>query len=132
MELREEKVHEGNPVSMGENCYVVANLNRVLVEEDYSYLDLLISFCNRTDYGLGTTVHMPAIKPQEIDKLIEDLQKLRNSIEPVEIPDLQKENTRLVKENEYLQKRIDEYIAASLGCVKKYDGSFRFKTNRKG
>jgi len=81
MELREEKVHEGNPISMGENCYVVANLNRIFVENDYPYLDLLISFCNRTDYGLGTTVHIPSVEPQAIDKLIEDLQKLRTSME---------------------------------------------------
>lgn len=81
MELREEKVHEGKSVRMGENCYIVVNLNRVLVEEDCSYLDLLISFCNRTDYGLGTTVHMPAVSPHEIDQLIEDLQKLRTSME---------------------------------------------------
>ena len=81
MELREEKVHEGKPVSMGENCYITVNMNRVLIEKDFSYLYLLITFCNRTDYGLGTTVHMPAIKPQEIDKLIEDLQKLRTSME---------------------------------------------------
>lgn len=82
MELREEKVHEGNPVSMGQNCYITVNMNRVFVDnDDYSYLDLLITFCNRTDYGLGTTVHMPAIEPQEIDKLIEDLRLLRAYME---------------------------------------------------